>query len=79
MEMIRTRAAAVTGLLGTMMLAGFIAAGSASAEPADPGLTAINDFKGTVTSYGTALIAVVVVAVGLVLAVKYIRKAASKA
>lgn len=73
------RGAAVGGTLVGLLGLGVLLAGPSSAQAGDPGTAAINDFGDKVTTYGTAMIGVVVIAVGLMLAVKYIRKAASKA
>ena len=72
------RLGAVGGAVSGLTFVGLMLAPGAFATP-DPGTQAINDFGDKVTTYGTAMIAVVVIAVGLLLAVKYIRKAASHA
>ncbi len=68
-------------ILGSVVMAGLIGGFlvPASAEPADPAGDAITGLGTTVSTYGAAMVAVVVVAVGFVLGIKYLRKAVSKA
>lgn len=74
------KAGLVGGALTGLFVTGLILAGPASAaEGDDPALDAITGFGAKVTAYGAAMVAVVVIAVGIMLGVKYLRKAASKA
>lgn len=72
-----TRAAALGSLVMVGLVGGFLV--PASATPADPAGDAITGLGTTVGTYGAAMVAVVVVAVGFVLGIKYLRKAVSKA
>lgn len=62
---------------GALML-GFVLAGPSSAA-ADPVTTAFNDMEGKITTYGTAIVGLVVLAVGIFLGIKYLRKGTSAA
>jgi hypothetical protein len=73
------RVAAVSAAVGTLMTLGFILAGPASATPADPVQAAFDDMESKVTLYGAAIVALVVLAVGIFLGIKYLRKGVSKA
>lgn len=73
------RVGMVTGAMGTLALMGFILAGPASAQTGDPVGTAFSDLEGKITTYGTAIVALVVLSVGIFLGIKYLRKGASKA
>jgi len=79
LENLKKRAAILGGATGALTMLGFVLAGTAGATTADPGEDAITGFGDKVTTYGTAMIGVVVIGLGILLAVKYIRKAASKA
>lgn len=71
----KERAAYAGAAIGTALTMVLFVAGAASATPVDPGETAISDVSAKVTTYGTAVLAIAVLAVGIALAMKYIRKA----
>lgn len=71
-------AAVGTTLFGVVLMSLALAPGANAAPGDDPGLDAITDFGTKVGTYGAALIAVVVIAAGIMLGAKYVRKAASK-
>lgn len=75
-ESLKAKVGLVTGLTALMLVAGM---GAASAEPADPVTTAFNDMEGKITTYGAAIVGLVVLAVGIFLGIKYLRKGVSKA
>lgn len=75
----KERAAVLGGAVSGLTVLGFMLAGPSGATTADPGEAQITSFGDKVTTYGTAMIGVVVIGLGILLAVKYIRKAASKA
>lgn len=79
LDRIKQRAGVLGALVTTFMLGAFIAAGSASATVADPVDQAFTDMQGKVTTYGAAIVALVVVAAGIFLGVKYLKKGLSKA
>lgn len=63
-------------VLGAMLMTSVILAGSASAA-VDPVETAFNDMEGKVTTYGAALAAITVLAVGILLGLAWLKKARS--
>lgn len=74
------RTARVSATLGAVLLAGlFFAPQANAADGDDPAGAAIDALGAKVTAYGAAMVAVVVIAVGLMLGIKYLRKAGSKA
>jgi len=73
------RVGLVFGAVGTLMTLGVLLAGEAGATPPDPVATAFNDMNGKVTTYGAAIVALVVLSVGIFLGIKYLRKGTSKA
>lgn len=66
---------AVTGTL----LMGFIMAGPASATPADPVEAAFSDMSAKIVTYGALVVGLVVLAVGIFLGIKWLRKGVSAA
>jgi hypothetical protein len=78
-DRLKGQVAIVGGTLSGLFMTAFVLAGSASAQTADPAETAITDFGSKVTTYGAAMIGVVVLAAGILLGVKYLKKAAGKA
>lgn len=64
--------------LTTMLGVAVILAGPSSATT-DPVATAFDDMEAKVTTYGAAIVALVVLAVGIFLGIKYLRKGVSKA
>jgi intracellular septation protein A len=72
-----------TGLagIGTSILfaASFALAGIASATPADPVADAFDTLQDKVTTYGTAVVALVVAVVVLFFGIKFLKRGASKA
>lgn len=75
LEYVKTRAAVLTGLTALMFVAGTAAANAAT----DPVADAFTSMEGKVTTYGAAIVALVVLAVGIFLGIKYLRKGVSKA
>lgn len=73
------RAATLAGALGGIGVLAFVLAGPSSAAGEDVGLDAITGLGTKVAAYGAAIVAVVVISVGIMLGVKYLRKAVSKA
>lgn len=69
------RSSLVVGLVGALMLVG---AGAANATT-DPVETAFNDMEAKVTTYGAAIVALVVLAVAIFLGIKYLKRGVSKA
>lgn len=78
-ESIKDRAAALGAVLSTLFVVGILTASGASATPADPVETAFTDMESKVTTYGGAIVSLVVLAVGIFLGIKYLRKGVSKA
>lgn len=72
------RSGVVGSALAGLFTLGLMVAGPASAT-VDPGEQAISDFGSKVTTYGAAMIGVVVIGVGVMLAVRYISKAGNRA
>lgn len=70
-----------TGLVGGTVVGVFavmaILAGTASAD--DPVTAAFTEMNSKVTTYGAAIVALVVLSVGIFLGIKYLRKGVSKA
>lgn len=79
MNTITKRAATASAFLGTVLTMGFILAGPASATPADPIDAAFTSMEGKVTTYGVAIVSLVVLAVALFLGIKYLKRGVSKA
>lgn len=74
------RVGLVGGGASLAMVLGFVLAGPASAAPGDdPALDGITELGTKVTLYGAAMVAVVVIGVGIMLGIKYLRRATSKA
>lgn len=74
------RAGLVTGMTAGLGMVALVLAGPASAAPGDdPALDGINDMAAKVTTYGAAIVALVVLSAGLFLGIKYLRKGVSKA
>lgn len=76
MESLKTKVGLLFGLTGLMLVAGV---GAASAAPADPVADAFTDMQGKITTYGAAIVGLVVLSVGIFLGIKYLRKGVSKA
>lgn len=64
--------------LAGMAFMALVLAGPSSAST-DPAETAISDMGAKVTTYGTAILALVVLSAGIFLGIKYLRKGISKA
>lgn len=64
--------------LGTLLMVGVMLAGPSSAA-GDPVAGAFDDMETKVTTYGAAIVALVVLSVGIFLGIKYLRKGISKA
>lgn len=79
MEIIKDRAARVGAAFSALFVLGVLGAGAASATPADPVETAFTDMEGKITTYGGAIVALVVLSIGIMLGIKYLRKGVSKA
>lgn len=73
------RAAFVTGITATLGLVSFMLAGSASAAGTDPAGDAITALGAKITTYGGAIVGLVILSMGFWLGIKYLRKATSKA
>lgn len=67
--------------IGTALLfaASMVLAGAASATPADPVGDAFTELQGKVTTYGAAVVALVVAVVVLFFGIKFLKRGASKA
>lgn len=76
---VRERAAQIGALFSALFVMGVVGAAGASATPADPVETAFNDMEAKVTTYGGAIVALVVLSIGIFLGIKYLRKGVSKA
>lgn len=72
------RVGMLTGATAGIAMLGFFLAGSASAQ-GDPIETAFTDMEGKVTTYGGAIVALVVIAAAIFLGIKYLKKGVSKA
>lgn len=69
--------AVLGAMLSVLLLGGLALAGSASATPADPVADGYADLTSKVTLYGGLFVALVVLTVGILFGVKWIRKARS--
>lgn len=74
------RVGIVTGSLGGLLMVGLLLAGPSNAQtaPADPALEGINDLGTKIGVYGAAIVALVVLSIGIMLGIKYLRKAQAK-
>lgn len=71
------RSALVTGVtFGLMTVMGILAGTASATDPVDDAFTSMN---AKVTTYGAAIVALVVLSVGIFLGIKYLRKGVSKA
>lgn len=73
------RVALVTGAVTTALFMGLFMAGPASATPADPVTDAFSDMSAKIVSYGALVVGLVVLAVGIFLGIKWLRKGVSAA
>lgn len=74
------RAAFVTGITGTLVACSImLGATGANAVGEDPAGDAITALGGKITTYGAAIVGLVVLSMGFWLGIKYLRKATSKA
>lgn len=73
------RSAFVTGIVGTLMVTGLLFAGGANAAGTDPAGDAITGLGTKITTYGGAIVGLVILSMGFWLGIKYLRKATSKA
>lgn len=64
--------------LGGALFLGLVLAGPSNAQ-GDPAADAISDLGTKVTTYGTAIVGLVVLSIGFFLGIKYLRKGVSKA
>lgn len=78
-EKIKERGLALSSMLSVFVVAGLLGAGPASATPADPVGDAFDEMQGKITTYGAAIVGLVVLSVGIFLGIKYLRKGVSKA
>lgn len=70
----------LAGIASSIMLAtAMLVAGPASATPADPVADAFTDLQAKVTTYGAAVVALVVAVVVLFFGIKFLKRGASKA
>lgn len=72
------RAAMGASALGTMFVLGVMLAGPSSAA-SDPVADAFTTMEGKVTTYGGAIVSLVIVAVGIFLGIRYLRKGVNSA
>lgn len=70
------RAALGMSAVGALIMTGIVLAGPASAT-ADPISTAFDDLESKVTLYGTALVTLVVLAIGILFGIGWLKKARS--
>lgn len=73
-ELVKGRVAMIGGTVTALLIGSFVMAGSASAS-SDPVSDAFTTLNGKVTTYGGALVALVVLAVGIVYGITWINKA----
>jgi len=79
MKGIAARGGIVGTMLGGLTMLSFVLADGSFAEDTTDASSDITSFGTTVATYGAAVIGVVLVGAGIVLAIKYLRKAASHA
>lgn len=80
LKYIAGRAGLVSGVTAGLGMVALVLAGPASAAVGDdPALDGINDMAAKVTTYGGAIVALVVLSAALFLGIKYLRKGVSKA
>jgi hypothetical protein len=76
----KARVGIVLSTLAALMIGAFAMASAGNATTTtDPVSDAFTDMNGKVTTYGAAIVALVVLAVGIFLGIKYLRKGVSKA
>lgn len=74
------RAGIATGATGFLvMLSMFVADGANAVEGDDPVTPAFTDLGTKITTYGAAIVGLVVLSVGIFMGIKYLRKGANKA
>ena len=73
-----SRGAAVVTAAFVLATLALVAPAQASSHSADPVDAALADFSTRITTYGTAIVAIVVIAMGFWLGIKYLKKAQSK-
>ena len=73
------RSGLVAGATAGLTMVALVLAGAASATPPDPVADAFTSMGAKVTLYGAAIVTLVVLAVGIFLGIKYLRKGVSKA
>ncbi|MCW2787159.1 MAG: hypothetical protein JWP74_3676 [Marmoricola sp.] len=79
LENLKTRAAVLGVMFTGLMVGSFALAGGSFADGTDPVSADFTTLQGDVTTYGGAILALVLVSAGIFLGIKYLRKGISKA
>lgn len=79
LKTVAQKSALVGGAVGTLFMTAFILAGSASAQTVDPVEGAFTSMNDKIQTYGVAIVGLVVLAAGIFLGIKYLRKGVSHA